>query len=119
MVSRKKDFIGKRSLSLPALTEPGRLQLVGVMAAEGQSIPVGAQIAASDNLEKPQPSLGHVTSHGYSATFGRHIGLALLKAGREMHGQQFYAVSPVQGLSAAIEVLPPCFYDPDGGLQRG
>lgn len=119
MVSKKKDFIGKRSLSLPALTEPGRLQLVGVMAAEGQSIPVGSQIAASDDLERPQPSLGHVTSHGYSATFGRHIGLALLKGGRAMHGQQLYAVSPVQGLSAAIEVVPPCFYDPDGGLQRG
>ncbi len=119
MVSKKKDFIGKRSLTLPALTEPDRLQLVGVMAAEGQSIPVGSQIAASDDLETPQPSLGHVTSHGYSATFGRHLGLALLKSGREMHGQQLYAVSPVQGLSAAIEVVPPCFYDPEGGRQRG
>jgi sarcosine oxidase subunit alpha len=119
MVSKKKDFIGKRSLSLPALTEPDRLQLVGVMAAEGQSIPVGSQIAASDDLETPQPSLGHVTSHGFSATFGRHLGLALLKGGREMHGQQLYAVSPVQGLSAAIEVVPPCFYDPEGGRQRG
>ena len=119
MVSKKKDFIGKRSLSLPALTEPGRLQMVGVMAAEGQSIPVGSQIAASDDLDTPQPSLGHVTSHGFSATFGRHIGLALLKNGREMTGRQLHAVSPVQGLKAAVEVVPPCFYDPDGGRQRG
>lgn len=89
------------------------------MAAEGQSIPVGSQIAAGDDLETPQPSLGHVTSHGYSATFERHIGLALLKRGREMTGRQLYAVSPVQGLSAEIEVVPPCFYDPEGGRQRG
>ena len=119
MVSKRKDFIGKRSLSLPALRERGRLQLVGVMAAEGQAIPVGAQIAAGDDLETPQPSLGHVTSHGYSATFGRHLGLALVKGGRAMHGRQLYAVSPVQGGKAAIEIVPPCFYDPDGGRQRG
>ena len=119
MVSKRKDFIGKRSLSLPALRERGRLQLVGVMAAEGQAIPVGAQIAAGDDLETPQPSLGHVTSHGYSATFGRHLGLALVKSGRAMHGRQLYAVSPVQGGKAAIEIVPPCFYDPDGGRQRG
>ena len=119
MISKAKDFIGKRSLSLPALTEPNRLQLVGVMAAEGQSIPVGSQIASSNDLDTPQASLGHVTSHGYSATFGRHLGLALLKNGRELAGRQLFAVSPVQGLSAEIEVVPPCFYDPEGGRQRG
>ena len=119
MVSARKDCIGKRSLTMPALTEKGRLQLVGLMAADGASIPIGAQIAASDDLDTPQPILGHITSHGYSATFERHIGLALVTNGREMHGRQLYAVSPVMAEKAAVEVVPPCFYDPEGGRQRG
>jgi sarcosine oxidase subunit alpha len=119
MVSAKKDSIGKRSLSLPALTEYGRLQLVGVIASEGASIPIGSQIGASDDLDAPQEILGHVTSHAYSATLGRHIGLALVKNGRDMLGRHLYAVSPVMGESTAIELVPSCFYDPDGGKQRG
>ncbi len=119
MVSAKKDCIGKRSLSLPGLTAPGRLQLVGVMAGEGESIPVGAQIAADGNLDSPQESLGHVTSHGYSATLGRHIGLALVRDGREAIGRSLYAISPVQGQKASVDVVAPCFYDPEGHRQRG
>ena len=95
------------------------MQLVGVTAGEGASIPIGSQIGASDDLGAPQEILGHVTSHAFSATLGRHIGLALVKNGREMLGQQLFAVSPVMGESAAIELVPSCFYDPDGGKQRG
>lgn len=119
MLSAAKDCIGKRSLSLPALAASGREQLVGLMAAEGERIPVGAELARSDDLEAVQESQGHVTSHAYSATLGRHIALALLKDGRARHGERLFALSPVMGESAAVEVMPPCFYDPEGGRQRG
>ena len=119
MVSAKKDCIGKRSLSLPALTAPGRKQLVGVVAAAGETIPVGAQLAANDDLDAVQESLGHTTSQAYSATLGRHIALALVTDGRRLHGRKLYALSPVMGARAAVEIVPPCFYDPDGGRQRG
>ena len=50
MVTKAKDCIGKRSLTLPDLVTPGRKQLVGFIAAAGERIPVGAQIAALDDL---------------------------------------------------------------------
>ena len=119
MVTKTKDCIGKRSLSLPDLVAPGRKQLVGFIAAEGERIPVGAQIAALDDLDAVQEALGHTTSQAYSATLGRHIALGLMKDGRNMHGRKLYALSPVLGERAAVEVVPPCFYDPEGGRQRG
>lgn len=119
MVTKGKDCIGKRSLSLPDLVAPGRKQLVGFIAAEGERIPVGAQIAALDDLDAVQEALGHTTSQAYSATLGRHIALGLMKDGRNMHGRKLYALSPVLGERAAVEVVSPHFYDPEGGRQRG
>ena len=81
--------------------------------------PVGAQIAALDDLDAVQEALGHTTSQAYSATLGRHIALGLMKDGRAMHGRKLYALSPVLGERAAVEVVSPHFYDPEGGRQRG
>ncbi len=119
MVNAANDCIGKRSLGLPDLVAPGRKQLVGFIAAAGERIPVGAQIAALDDLDAVQDALGHTTSQAYSATLGRHIALGLMKDGRAMHGRKVFALSPVLGQRAAVEVVPPCFYDPEGGRQRG
>jgi len=119
MVSGAKDCIGKRSLSLPDLVAPGRKQLVGLIAAEGERIPIGAQLGRKDDLEAPQKSQGHTTSWAYSPSLGRYIALALLKDGRARHGERLYALSPVMAERAAVEVVAPCFYDPEGGRQHG
>ena len=119
MLNPAKDCIGKRSLTLPDLVAPDRKQLVGLIADEGEQIPVGAQLGLDDDLEAVQESQGHVTSHAYSATLGRHIALALVKNGRARHGERLYALSPVMGERATVKVTATCFYDPGGGRQRG
>ena len=72
-----------------------------------------------DNPQALQKSQGHVTSHAFSATLDRWIALALLADGRARHGERLFALSPVMNERAAVEVVAPCFYDTDGGRQRG
>src|SRR5439155_95137 len=71
-------FVGRRSLLRPAARDPGRLQLVGLVPVDGQTLlPVGGQIAPN-----PPPTLseGHVTSSHLSPELAMPIALAMLKA---------------------------------------
>ncbi len=116
MISRKKDFIGRWALRRPAFHEPGRLQLVGLMALDPKEpIPVGAQLVPSGDGMTAQQSHGHVTSACYSPNLGAEIALGLLADGRARHGQEIVAVSPVRGKAVRVRVQPPCFIDPPGG----
>ena len=118
MVSRSKDFIGRRSLRLPGVAGGPRRQLVGLLAVDGGArFPVGAQIVATA-ASGPQRPLGHVTSYAHSATLGRQVALALVEQGRERHGQTLYAVSPTAGITLPVTVTAPCFVDPEGLRQR-
>ncbi len=115
MISRKKDFIGRWALGRPAFHEPGRLQLVGLMALDPKEpIPAGAQLMPSGDGMIPRQSHGHVTSACYSPTLGAEIALGLIADGRARHGQEIVAVSPVQGKAVRVRVQPPCFIDPEG-----
>jgi len=120
MVSRRKDFVGRRALDLPALAEPGRLQLVGLVALDPATpIPDGAQIVPEPWKDRPQTALGHVTSHCRSPTLGTDIALALLRDGRARHDTELWAVSPVAGTGARCRVTSPVFYDPEGTRADG
>ena len=85
VVSRKKEFIGKRSFQLPYLQATGRLQLVGLLPENGEEvIPEGAYIT----LLNEQPDghgktrhTGFLTSSYYSPTLGRAFALALVADG--------------------------------------
>ncbi|MEO7056252.1 MAG: glycine cleavage T C-terminal barrel domain-containing protein, partial [Caldimonas sp.] len=119
MLDRSKDCIGMRSLSLPALVEAGRHQLVGVEVTEaGAKIPPGSHIVA-DGSARLQSSLGTVTSQCHSPTLGRSIGLAMVQSGRERIGETLHAVSPVTNASARVRLVAPCFVDPDGIRLNG
>ncbi|HEX2889840.1 sarcosine oxidase subunit alpha family protein [Vineibacter terrae] len=109
-----KDYVGRRSLSLPALVEPGRKQLVGLVVERADDrLPVGAHVVA-EGRAGPQESLGFITSQAYSPTLGRPIALALVKAGRDRIGQRLFAGSPTASASIAVTVSEPVFVDPEG-----
>ena len=111
--------VGKRSLALPALREPGRQQLVGLAVRDPEGrIPPGAQVMAEAGMGVAPP-LGHVTSFCYSPTLGRAIALALVADGRARLGQTAHIVSPLAGLSLEAEIVQPVFYDPEGRRLRG
>ncbi|MBS1917839.1 MAG: (2Fe-2S)-binding protein [Bacteroidetes bacterium] len=85
IVSKKKEFIGKRSFQLPYLKAAGRAQLVGLLPEkEDEVIPEGAYITAlnaqPDEHGKTMHT-GFVTSSYFSPMLGRGFALALVADG--------------------------------------
>ena len=120
MLSSKKDYIGRRSLNRPALTDENRKQLVGLVPVDGVTeIPRGAQIVADPNHALPNPMLGEVTSNCYSPNLGHPIGLGIVANGRERDGEVLHAVSPVTNQSVQVRITSPVFFDPQGERLHG
>jgi sarcosine oxidase subunit alpha len=119
MFSMKKDFIGKALAMRPALNEPGRKQLVGLRSIDSRMVRIGAHLVAGSDAKEPGPSQGHVTAMCYSPALETYIALALLKDGRQRHGETLYAADPLRGAHGAVEIVNPCFYDKDGSRMHG
>ena len=118
IVSKNKDFIGKRSLSRADCTREDRKQLVGLATdSPNDVLPEGAQLVDDPYLKIPMPMIGHVSSSYFSACLGRSVALALVKGGRARTGETVFA--PLAGgkvLSATI--ASPVFYDAEGAKQN-
>jgi sarcosine oxidase subunit alpha len=120
MASRKKDYVGRAALERPALTAPGRLQFVGLVARDGRSpIRTGAQIVADPAAPPPVPMLGHVTSADFSPTLEQPIALALIADGREREGETLHAMYPLRDEATEVVVSDPVFVDPAGLRLHG
>jgi sarcosine oxidase subunit alpha len=91
IVSKKKEFIGKRSFQLPYLKAAGRPQLVGLLPENGDEvIPEGTYVtvlnAHPDEHGKTRHT-GFVTSSYYSPMLGRAFALALVADGLNRMGE--------------------------------
>ena len=118
LAKNKGDFIGRRALALPALQSPERKQLVGLLPSEpGSVLEEGAQLVPSPEATPPAASEGHVTSSYFSPNLERSFALALLARGRQRHGERLWATR-LDGAPVPVEVVPPCFYDPEGQRLR-
>ncbi len=114
----KQDFVGKRSLTLPALAATGRKQLVGLLTDDPRTVlQDGAQIVDDPKQSVPMRVLGHVTSSYNSATLGRSIALALLENGRARMDQHLFA--PMADRAIGVRVVSPVFHDPQGARLHG
>ncbi len=119
LASKAGDFIGRRSLRRPAMRDPARRQLVGVVPADGSTpIPRGAQLTPSPDALAHTKVEGHVTSGCWSPNLGKPIALALLSGGRARHGETLWAVAPLSGESVQVRVGAPVFLDPEGERVR-
>ena len=115
MMSRKKDFIGRRMAHRAELTLDTTKQLVGLKPVEaGTSFKMGAHLVEDPTLRGPEVSQGHVTTAVYSPSCDHFIGLALLDSGRSRIGEQLYAVSPLHNEQIEVVISEPVFVDPDG-----
>ncbi len=114
IVSKKKDFLGKRSLSREDTARPDRKQLVGLLTENPKDVlPEGAQIVRDPNHPAPNPMCGHVTSSYWSANLNKSIAFALLKNGRNRVGETVYApLSDGRVIKATIG--KPIFIDDKG-----
>ena len=118
MLSKSKDFIGRRSLARPDSRRKDRKQLVGLLSVDGQTVlPEGGQITEDAPIVTPMPLLGHVTSSYSSANLGHPIALALLVSGRKRRGDRLL-VHSAEGKIVPVEVTESVFYDPKGARQN-
>ncbi len=93
MVSKKKDFIGKRSLSKLAFNKTDRQKIVGLIPLDRKtSIPEGSHLVIDKNAKLPNPKLGHVSSSCWSVENNNPFSLAILKDGKNMIGKKLFAV---------------------------
>lgn len=124
-VSKKKDFLGKRSLARLDTARADRKQFVGLRTKNpADVIPEGAQIVSAASVSKiklpqavPVPMEGHVTSSYFSAALDRSIALALVRNGFARTGETIYAVA--DGKPIAAQIGSTVFYDPDGTRRDG
>ena len=119
LVSKKKDFIGKRSLSKKAFTSLDRQKIVGVVPLDKKtSIPEGSYIVKDAKAKLPNPKLGHVSASCWSVEFDNPFSLAIIKDGKNMIGQKLFALSPLKNKTIPVEIVSSHYVDPKGERVR-
>ena len=119
MLSKRKDFIGKRSLRLPALAPEGRLNLVGLLPVDGKTaIPPGALILDRATAAPEAEKAGHVATAVFSPNLDKPIATAMVINGRERLGAQLWVHSPLDNRIVPVELVDPIFIDPKGERLR-
>ncbi len=119
-VSDSKDFIGRRSLARPDSRRPDRKQLVGLWPEDrGADIPEGTQLVAAGRSGDPPPvpMEGFVTSSYTSPAMGGRFCLALVKGGKQRHGEVIEAA--VADRPVPVRICDPVFYDRKGVRRDG
>ena len=118
LVSKRKDFIGRRSLRRAAMLDPERKQLVGLLPKDPNAVlPEGAQLVRIPKPKPPMAMIGHVTSSYFGARIGRSFALALVNGGRARVGETLHA--PLAGGVIEAAVVAPQFYDAEGRRRDG
>lgn len=96
IVSKAKDFIGKRSYLRQDASREDRKHLVSVLPVDHSlRLPEGTQLVEKgipvNPANGPVPMEGFVTSSYHSAALGRSFGLALIQNGRNRIGETLVA----------------------------
>jgi len=119
MLSKKKDFIGKRSLNREAFINPDREKIVGVVPVDKKSmIPEGSHLVSNANATLPNPKLGHISASCWSVEYNNPFSLAILKDGKKRIGEKLYALSPLKGKNIQVEIVSSHYVDPKGERVR-
>ena len=119
MLSKKKDFIGKRSLNREAFINTEREKIVGVIPLDKKTmIPEGSHLVSDMNATLPNPKLGHISASCWSVEYNNPFSLAILKNGKKKIGEKLYALSPLKNKSIAVEIVSSHYVDPKGERVR-
>jgi len=119
LVSKKKDFIGKRSLNREAFIAEDRQKVVGVVPLDKKtSIPEGSHLVKEANAKLPNPKLGHISASCWSVEYNNPFSLAILYDGKNMIGQKLFALSPLRNKSIPVEIISSHYVDPKGERVR-
>jgi len=128
IVSKTKDFIGKRSLFRVDMLRGDRKRLVGLLTDDPTVVlEEGAHLIGTETVPAPPvPMLGHVTSSYWSPNCGRSIALALVKGGDARIGERLWVAMPLgkphenRGWrTIPVTVTETVFFDPDNARLNG
>jgi sarcosine oxidase subunit alpha len=120
MMSTKKDYIGHMMAKREAFTAPGREQFVGLKPVDtGDRLRGGAHILTRSSKPSMADDQGYVTAVAWSPMLGHWIGLALLKRGRERHGEVVVVWDGLRNYHTLAEVCDPMFYDRENRKLHG
>ena len=122
VVSKAKDFIGKRSYARADARREDRKHLVSVLPVDGSlRLPEGTQLVekgiTTNPAYGPVPMQGFVTSSYHSAALGRSFALALIKNGRNRIGETLVAAAGDQLVD--VVVAETVLFDPEGTRKDG
>ena len=119
MLSKKKDFIGKRSLNRTAFLNPEREKIVGVVPLDKKTmIPEGSHLVTDSNARLPNPKLGHISASCWSVEYNNPFSLAILKDGKKKIGEKLYALSPLKKKIIPVKIVSSHYVDPKGERVR-
>ena len=119
ILSKNKDYLGRRSLERADCVREGRKELVGLLTDDPKEVlPEGGQIVNEVSDAIPLAMQGHVTSSYYSACLERSIAMALVKGGHQRHGETVY-IALTDGRFVPAVIGSSVFYDPEGERQDG
>ncbi len=119
MLSKKKDFVGKRSLNREAFVNVDREKIVGVVPIDKKTmIPEGSFLVKDVNASLPNPKLGHVSASCWSVEYNNPFSLAIIKEGKKQIGEKLYAVSPLKNKNIPVEIVSSHYVDPKGERVR-
>ncbi|QPC88121.1 sarcosine oxidase subunit alpha family protein [Mesorhizobium sp. NBSH29] len=119
MLSKKKPFIGAMMMDREGLASEDRVRLVGIIALDNRPLNGGAHIVEQADPQKPRNSIGHITAVCYSPALGKHIGLALVKGGKELHGRRAFTSDPLRDRYGPVKIVSHHFFDPEGKRMHG
>ena len=122
VVSKVKDFIGKRSYQRADAVREDRKHMVTVLPVDGSlRLPEGTQLVEKGIVVNPAygpvPMQGFVTSSYHSAALGRSFGLAMIKNGRNRIGEHMMAAVGSQLVD--VVVGETVLFDAEGTRRDG
>ncbi len=120
IVSKKKDFIGKRSFRRSDTSKPDRHHLVGLLPKNKSSLlPEGSYIIEENTLKAGQKNkhIGYVTSSYHSDVLQRTFALAMIANGRNRLGQIIEV--PMGSELIEAEIVDSVFYDKENRRRDG
>ncbi len=115
---KKKDFIGKRSLTRSDTSREDRKQLVGIIPLDkSEFIEEGQHVVERERLPNPIKTpveyLGHVSSSYHSPNLNHCIAMAMIKGGNKLMGSKLFVSSSYGAKNIPVEVVSPVFIDPE------
>jgi glycine cleavage system aminomethyltransferase T len=119
MLSKKKPFIGSAMMDREGLADEDRIRLVGLVSLDGRPLNGGAHVVEYNDPSVFRDSIGHITAVCFSPSLGKYVGLALVKGGKQRHGQRAYVSDPLRGRFGPVEIVSHHMFDPEGKRMHG